>query len=229
MNKYKTLLFTLPVLVFLTAAPAYVAALAGQDAVHEHGVQKAPSHGALSPGASSPLLDQPSFKKMMESGWPSAEKNLVLAGLSGEWRYKATFWAVPGAEPHWTTGKIRNEMTLDGRFLSSSFIGSLDVGGNGTMIKGQGLMGYDNAKKSFTSVWVDNLTTGMMIGSGKYDSKTNAINETGQFTNPLTGAEARFRSELRFIGTENYKRTIFAVDKSGKETKLMEFDYSKGL
>ncbi len=176
-----------------------------------------------------PALDLPSYKKMVEGGRPSFEKNAVLAGLAGEWQYKAAFWAVPGAEPKWTTGKISNEMTLDGRFLSSSFVGFLDVGGNDAMIKGQGLMGYDNARKVFTSVWVDTQTTGMMIGSGKYDTKTGSIIETGQFTNPLTGAEARFRSELRFTGANDYKRTIFAVDKSGKETKLMEFDYSKGL
>jgi hypothetical protein len=118
-------------------------------------------------------------------------------------------------------------MTLDDRFLSSSFVGELDVGGNYAMIKGQGLIGYDNAKKVFTSVWVDTLTTSMMTGAGKYDPKANAINETGQFTNPLTGAESRFRSELQFTDDDDYKRTIFAVGKSGKETKLMEFDCSK--
>src|SRR5262249_1016105 len=148
-------------------------------------------------------LELPAFKKMMESGWPSATKNSVLAALSGEWHYKMAFWAKPGAKPKWTTGVTRNEMTLEDRFLSTSFVGELDVGGNNAMIKGQGLIGYDNARKSFTSVWVDTLSTGMMVGVGKYDPKTNSIVETGQFTNPVTGAEGKFRSELKFTDADD--------------------------
>lgn len=174
-----------------------------------------------------PALALPAFRKIIESGSPSADKNRVLAQLIGDWHSKEAFWAVPGVEPKWTAGVIRNQMTLDDRFLSSAFVGELDVGGNAAMINGQGLIGYDNAKKSFTSVWVDTLTTSLMTGAGRYDPKTKAIVETGQFTNPLTGKEARFRSELKFTGDDDYKRTIFAVDKSGTETKLMEFDFSK--
>ena len=231
MKKYKALLFTLSVLACVMAPPAYVAALAGQDPVHERGAQKSHSHATQDPSSqaatSAAALDLPAFKTMMERGWPSMEKNLALAKLSGEWHYKMAYWVVPGVEPKWTKGVFRNDMTLDGRFLSLSFVGELDVGGNDSMIKGQGLIGYDNAKKAFTSVWADNLTTSLMTGTGKYDPKTNAINETGQFTNPLTGAESRFRSELQFTGDDDYKRTIFAVNKSGKESKLMEFDCSK--
>ncbi len=231
MKKSKTLLFILSVLVCVMAPPAYVAALAGQDPVHERGAQKIHSHAtqdASSQAApSAAALDLPAFKVMMERGWPSAEKNLALAKLSGEWHYKLAYWVVPGVEPKWTKGVFRNDMTLDGRFLSLSFVGELDVGGNDAMVKGQGLNGYDNVKKAFTSVWVDNLTTSQMKGAAKYDPKTKAINETGSFTNPLKGSESRFRSELQFIGDDDYKRTIFTVNKSGKETKLMEFDCSK--
>jgi hypothetical protein len=224
MKKYKPLLFALPLLAALTAAPAYVAALAGQDPIHEHGAKKAPAQAAMD----RPALEESAVRKMVESGKPSAQNNiLVLAGLSGEWHYTAAIWAKPGAEPKWTKGTIRNQMTLDDRFLSSTYIGSLDIGGHDLTINGQGLIGFDNARKSFTSVWADTLTTGMMIGTGTYDRKKNVIKETGQFTNPLTGTAEKFRSELQFTDTDDYKRIIFAIDGSGKETKLMEFDYSK--
>ena len=174
-----------------------------------------------------PALDLPSYKKMVESQRPSYDKNGVLMRLIGEWHSKEAFWAVPGVEPKWTKGITRNEMTLDDRFLSCVFVGELDVGGNDAMINGRGLIGYDNTKRSFTSVWADTLTTSLMTGAGKYDPKTKSINETGQFTNPLTGAESRFRSELQFTDHDGYKRTMFVVGKSGKETRLMEFDFSK--
>ena len=224
MKKYKALLFTLPVLAALAAAPAYVAALAGQDPVHEHGAKKAPAHAATA----AHTLDESVIKKMLDRGRPAESINVtVLARLLGDWYYTAAFWAVPGVEPQRTKGKIGNEMILDGRFLSSTVLGSWNIGGYDVPVKGQGFIGYDNGKKSFTSVWIDTMTTGVMIGAGTYDKKANAIKETGWFTNPLNGAEERFRSELQFTSADEYKRTIFAIDKSGKESKLMEFDYSK--
>ncbi len=223
MKKLRALLFAVCVLACAGLASAYAAQKTSLHSAQDTSSGDAPSK----PVSSKPALDQPSFKKMMESGWPSATKNAVLARLGGEWHYKMAFWAKPGAEPKWTTGTIKSDMTLDDRFLSSTFVGELEVGGNAAMIKGQGLIGYDNAKKSFTSVWVDTLSTGMMVGVGKYDPKTNAIVETGSFTNPVTGTEGRFRSELKFTDPDDYKRTIFAADGSGRETRLMEFDYSR--
>jgi len=223
MKQFKALLFALSVLACVTAAPANVAALAGEDPIHEHGAQKTRSHSAAPQ-----LLDESVVKKMLDSGKPSEANHFkILALLSGDWYYKAAVWAVPGAEPRWTTGTITNKMVMESRFLSSTVVGSMDIGGQQVLITGQGYLGYDNAKKIFTSFWIDTMTTGTMIGAGKYDKKDNAIRETGLFTNPLTGTEEKFRSELQFTDTQNYKRTIFAIDKSGKESKLMEFDYSK--
>jgi hypothetical protein len=226
MKKYKALLFALPVLACMTAALGSVVAFAGQDPIHERG---APKPHAKAPAASQ-LLDESTVKKMMDGGMPSEAIHIKILGqLAGDWYYKAAVWAVPGAEPRWAMGKVTNQMVMDNRFLSSADFGSLSIGGQLLMIKTQGFLGYDNVKKSFTSVWFDTVTTGMATGTGTYDKKDNAIKETGQFTNPLTGREERFRSELQFTDADDYKRTIFVVGKSGKETKLMEFDYSKRI
>jgi uncharacterized protein DUF1579 len=223
-KKYKALLFTLSVLACVMVAPGYVPALAGQDPVHERGSQKPHSHATTA----SPLLDESVVRKMLDSGKASEANHVnVLGQLAGDWYYTAAIWAVPGAEPRRTTGTVTNQMVMENRFLSSKVGGFLDLGGQKVLLTGQGYLGYDNSKKSFTSVWFDTMTTGMMIGGGQYDKKDNAIKETGQFTNPLTGREERFRSELQFTDAENYKRTIFVIGKSGKESKLMEFDYSK--
>jgi len=224
MKKFKALLFTLSVLACMTAALGDVAALAGEDPVHERGAQRPRSNASTAPQ----LLDEAVVRKMLDGGKASEANHVnVLGQLAGDWYYTAAIWAVPGAEPRWTTGTVTNKMVMENRFLSSAVGGFLDLGGQQVLLTGQGYLGYDNAKKSFTSFWIDTVTTGTMIGSGKYDKKDNAIKETGQFTNPLTGTEEKFRSELQFTDAENYKRTIFAIGKSGKESKLMEFDYSK--
>src|ERR1022692_4357281 len=82
MKKYKALLFALSVLACVTAAPAYVAALAGQDPVHERGAQKTHSNAQ----AASPLLDESVVRKMLDSGKASEANHInILAQLAGDW------------------------------------------------------------------------------------------------------------------------------------------------
>lgn len=130
-------------------------------------------------------------------------------------------------EPEKASGITTNEMVLGDRFLSSSFSGHVSIDGHLALLKGQGMIGYDKAKKSFTSVWTDTLSAGMMIGNGAYNDKEKIITESGSFTNPVTGLQEKFRSETKFIDSDNYKRTVFAVNKAGKEAKLMEFEYTR--
>jgi len=153
----------------------------------------------------------------------------ILPLLSGSWNYSASFWTDSKVEPQKTMGTVTNEMIMEGRFLSSDALGTLSVGGSTVDAKSHGLLGYDMVKKAYTSVWVDTLNSGMMIGSGQYDEKNKTIKEKGKFTDPLDGAEKGFRSELHFTSPESYKRTIFAINKSGKESKLMEIEYTRKM
>ena len=172
---------------------------------------------------------EPEFKKITERASVAEEQNRkVLSALSGTWDFTASLYAEAGVEPFRTEGKITNEL-VDDRFLSSNANGSLNVAGHDAPMKAQGLMGYDISKKAFSSVWVDTLNTGLMVGTGKYDEKEKTITETGRFTDPVDGVEKAFRSEIRFVDEANYKRTIFVTGKSGKETKLLEFDYTKKM
>jgi hypothetical protein len=166
-------------------------------------------------------------KRIMDRGLPSAAKIKVLAPLEGTWDYTVALREGPGAEPHMSTGTVTNELVFDHRFLSSRFFGTLYPGGHEVLLAGQGLIGYDNTKQVYTSTWADTVTTGMMAGSGKFDEKERVLHETGRFTNPITGVEQGFRSELRFVDANSYRRTVFVLDKSGKESPLMEFEYTR--
>lgn len=169
-----------------------------------------------------------SFQKMKQRGRASDSDNTaILAPLAGEWNYVATFWANADAEGARSDGTTTNEMVLNDRFLASSVVGVLNIDGKAAPIKGQGMIGYDSTKKAFTSVWADTLSPGMMLGKGSYDSKTKSIKETGQFINPLTGTQDNFSSQIDFTGPRTYKKTLYVVGKSGKQTKLMEIEYTR--
>jgi Protein of unknown function (DUF1579) len=167
-------------------------------------------------------------KTVFEHGRASEKDNAaVLLPLIGTWDFYVTLWTHDKYKPIPSTGTVTSEMVMNDHFLSSAFSGSLSVDGQSMPIEGRELIGYDNATKSFSSVRVDSVATGIMTGSGKFDAKKRILYETGRFTNPLTGTEQRFDSELNFVDASHYTRTIFAVGKSGKKSKLMEFDYSR--
>lgn len=218
MKKYRALLFVLPVLACIVSAPAPAAEKAAEKVKEQKQVN------AYKP------LGEDVLRKMIERGSPSEKSgHSILLPLAGTWDYSAAFWTDQKVEPQRTMGTVTNEMIMEGRFLSSDMLGSLSVAGHNVGIKGHGLIGYDMAKKTYTSVWIDTMTTGMMIGTGKYDEKKKTIKETGKFTDPLDGVEKGFRSELQLTGAESYKRTLFTISKSGKESKLMEIEYTKKM
>lgn len=189
---------------------------------------------------------------MLARGKPSEKDHTaVLMPLTGTWNYVESFWTSPKAEPQQATGFVVNDMVLDGHYLSSKVAGTRNIGREQIPFEGQELIGFDNAKKSLSFVAVDSLTTGMTVGVGKYEEKEHApakaqgkmavvitgdsktggkernIWETGRFTNPLTGVEQGFHSQLTFVDDGHYKRTISAVDNAGHETKLIEIDYTR--
>jgi len=159
---------------------------------------------------------------------PSDKDNIaVLMPLTGIWDYTESLWTDPKAEPEHAMGTVTNDMIMDRHYLSSKVMGSINIGRQSIAMEGQELIGFDNAKKSLSFVAVDTLTTGMTVGSGTFDEKAKVIKETGRFTNPFTGVEQDFRSELTFVDADHYKRAVFAVHKSGRDTRLMETDYTK--
>jgi len=206
MKKFTAVLFAFAVLTSIITTPSFGAETAAKV--------EAPGEAAL--------------REIVARGNPSEENNInVLVPFSGQWEYTASIWTEPGTEPQKAFGKTTNQMILGDRFLSSTAMGALNISGHETLVNGQGLIGYDNAKKSFSSVWTDTLSTGMVIGNGKYNEKEKTITETGRFTNPINGAEEQFRSEIRVVDADNYERTVYTTGKSGKEAKLMEFKYTK--
>jgi hypothetical protein len=177
------------------------------------------------------------------------DNTAVLMPLTGTWDFVESFWTDPKAEPEHANGFVTNDMVMGGRYLSSKAVGSIGIGREQIPFEGQELIGFDNAKKSLFFVAVDTLTTGMTIGSGKFEEKESAptktagiktgdsktdgkeriIRETGRFTHPLTGVEQGFRSELTFVDADHYKRTVFTVHGSGRESKLSEIDYTRRM
>src|SRR6266446_8336523 len=92
-------------------------------------------------------------EQMMKLGQPG-EAHKRLEPLVGKWEYTVTWWMNPGKEPQVMKGTNENTLVMGGRFLQQQAHGETKE--NQPTFEGMGLTGYDNIKKSYTSMWVDN-------------------------------------------------------------------------
>lgn len=82
----------------------------------------------------------------------------MMAKYNGEWNEEVTMWMAPGAPPTVSKATAKNEMIMGGRYQLSKSTGNM----MGMPFEGMSTVGYDNAKKQFTSTWIDNFGTGTM-------------------------------------------------------------------
>jgi hypothetical protein len=142
-----------------------------------------------------------------------------LAKDAGAWHGKGSFWMYPGAEAVVTESDVHDEAVMGGRYVRSVWTGEMPGAGPFT---GEAIKGFDNAAGKFAQTWIDNMSTGLMTGTGELSADGKTINWTFSFTCPLTKKPAPMR-QIETWKDENTKTVeMWGVEpKSGKEFKMM--------
>lgn len=172
------------------------------------------------------MLDEAVITTLEKSTAPT-DQHQLLSGLEGSWYYDLKYWDKDGADAQTSSGTMMNKMAVGGLFLQSETTLILNIGGQNIAYEGWGMLGYDTAKKAYTSVWADSMHAGIITGSGTYDEKQNAIDVKGVFHNPLIGKERNYRSVLRFPEDGTYTQSIYIAGDSGKEFKVLEMTFER--
>ncbi len=167
-------------------------------------------------------------QKEAEAKWMAymapGENHQNLAKSVGDWDATMLMWNGPKGEPTKTTGTVKAEMILGGRYLQMKYNSTI----MGMPFEGISTDGYDNAKKVFFNTWVDNMGTGIMYAEGKYDDKTNSVVFTGTMSDPMSGKNMPYRQTVQSMDDKHMVMEMFYPDpKDGKEYKAMRVEYSK--
>ena len=150
------------------------------------------------------------------------EMHKMLVNSKGDWHENLTFWMAPGGEPMQAESDCTNKMILGDRYQESIHTGMM----MGMPFEGRGTIGYDNAKKTFQSTWVDNMGTGIMYLEGKYKEGSKTITLKGTAVDPMTGKTENVRHTLKFIDDKTQLMEMY-MTKDGKEFKNMEIKFTK--
>ena len=168
---------------------------------------------------------QAAMEAMQRLGSPS-EGHAALAPLAGSWTYTAQFWMKPGGEPQSMTGDAVNTLIFGGRFLKQEIGGEMQEGQ--PPFEGLGILGYDNIRKEYQTVWFDNMNTSIMQGKGAFDASTQTLTDQGDFSCPVTGEAHRwYRAAMKVVDPNHTTYESYTRTPEGQEFKSMEIHYTR--
>jgi hypothetical protein len=160
----------------------------------------------------------------MQKASTPGEKHTHLNPLVGTWKTTTKWWSHPGVTPEVTKGTSKSYWILGNRFVAQDFKGLAF----GKPFEGHGMIGYDNSKEEYVSVWLDTMGTGMMLEkNGSYDSKTSELTLNGTFDCPYYKTTQKTKSVTKFISPNVHTFSMYVPDKSGKMFKNLEITYLK--
>lgn len=161
------------------------------------------------------------MKKLEAAGTPGPAHK-ALNALAGDWKAEVKCWGEPGGSPEISQGTACARWILNGRFLEEEFHSQM----MGRPFAGRTLMGFDNTKQTFNSVWACNTQTSMFVSEGKGDSDFKVITLEGNASCPATERkDVLMKTVLRIISPDKHVFEMF--DGSKGNAKTMEIIYTR--
>jgi hypothetical protein len=176
----------------------------------------------LDKSASGASADKQEMMKKVEAAGAPGPGHKALEHFVGNWKAEVKCWMDPGSPPNISQATAKTSWTMSGRFLEENFQGEM----MGKPFRGRTLMGYDNTKQVFNSVWVDDMHTSMFTSEGKGDSGNKIITLEGRTTCPATGRrDIPMKVVLKVISPD--KHTFEMFDGSKGNARTMEITYTR--
>lgn len=146
----------------------------------------------------------------------------MMAKNVGTWKTTTTFWNYPGAEPAVSEGTAEMESILGGRYFKTVHNSMV----MGKPMEGWSIDAYDNGKKEFISIWIDNMGSGVAISRGNYDETTGTHHHTGTMYDAMAGKDSQFRSVVTQVDDNKISFDMY-TEYDGQEFKMMEMVYTR--
>ena len=167
---------------------------------------------------------QAAMEAMQKLGSPG-EAHKIFEPLVGKWSYTGQMWMSADGQPDTMTGTATNSLAFGGRFLKQEFTGTM--AGNPQPFEGLGYTGYDNIRKEYQSIWLDNMSTGVMMSTGQNDPAAG-LTLQGDFSCPMTGeAHRTMKSIWKITDPDHNTYESWMNGKDGKPFKAMEIKYTR--
>jgi hypothetical protein len=167
------------------------------------------------------MLDPDKMMEMWEKiNRPGPEHAKFKEGV-GTWATVTKSWMGPG-EPIVSNGVSTMELVFDGRYLREDFSCTM----MDKPFKGIAIVGFDNVKQKYVSVWLDNMSTGMMMMEGTFDEATKKLTSWGEYLDPMMG-KSKMKSVMHEHSKDKRTFEMYRIMPNGQEMKEMEITYTR--
>lgn len=160
------------------------------------------------------VAEMEAWKAYMTPG----DAHKMMASENGNWNCEMTFWHDAGSPPEKATSTADSKMILGGRYQEMSYKGMV----MGMPFEGRSTVAFDNATKEYTSTWIDNMGTGMMVMKGKMNADGKTMEMTGDMVDPVEGKAIKCRETYTMVDNTTRKLEMFATYDGKPEYKSME-------
>ena len=162
--------------------------------------------------------DREKMAAMMRATQPG-ERHNKLDILAGSWDVVIKFKYGPGPERQ-SKASCTAKWILGRRFIQQEYKNE----------SGQEVLqfiGYDNQKKKFFEVKMDNMDTGVLRTEGTISEDGMTITNVGDRTDPSTGDTRRLRTVTTVIDRDHYNVDWYQAGADGKEQKVVTMIHSR--
>lgn len=164
---------------------------------------------------------QEMMEAMMKYGTPGKQHEQLKA-MAGTFDADVTFKMDPAAPEQKSKAKMVNEALFDGRYLKGDYTGDF----MGQPFKGMSVMTFDNAKEKYVSLWIDSMSTMMMLSEGTADSSGKVITTSCTFDCPVQKERITSRMVVTIQDNDHHTMDMYCTQ-GGKEHKSMTIKYTR--
>jgi Protein of unknown function (DUF1579) len=170
-------------------------------------------------GAGKSNTDKAAMMKKMEAAGTPGPAHKALEAFVGNWKAEVKCWCEPGAAPNVSQATAKASWTLNGHFLEEEFHGEM----MGKPFTGRSLMGFDNIKQTFNTVWVSDMQTSILTSEGKGENGNKVITLAGKSNCPATGRkDIPIKTVFRVLSPDKHVFEMF-----NDSAKTMEITYTR--
>jgi hypothetical protein len=143
----------------------------------------------------------------------------------GEWDLTTKVWMQgPEAPAQESRGTASFRWLMEGRWLAQEMTGEM----MGMPLRGFALMGYDNYRREYVGVWVDDMSTTMLTISGRLDQSGKVLAMYGEMDEPTSGELGKMvKYVTRIVDDDTHVFEIHDLAIGGDRTMVMEVTYER--
>lgn len=176
-------------------------------------------------GMSKEDRDKQEMMVLWEKFSKPGENHKRLEYYVGEWDADVKMWMDPQSPANESKGTAQAELILGGRYLQMKYKGVF----MGTPFDGMVIVGYNNHKKVYQSMWLDSMSTAFYLMEGTCEDDKNCT-DTAIWDDPIRNVKMDARQITTIMDENTYKTQMFEKihgDDTKKEFKSMEIVYSR--